>query len=236
MTGVTSLLYPPHCLVCNLAFPGEAVELLCDACEEALPLNHPPWCQSCGCSLAQTGLDVTHCLACRQRPLPVAWSRAACRYEGAAKTCVVRLKYERQIGLVAPMARRMAAAARLTPACSAEALIPVPLHPVRQRERSFNQAALLAEAVGDALGLPALDEILVRQRQTPPQTSLQAAARRRNVARAFAVPQPCIPLVRDKRLTLVDDVLTTGATIGACARALRKAGAAEVGALVFAHG
>ena len=276
ITGFVSLVYPPHCLLCHAALASEAAEWLCAPCWDALPENHAPWCLSCGQSLAGLGRDVACCATCRRTPLPVAWSRAACRYEGAAKACVVTLKYHRQLGLVGPMARRMVAAARRAPALAsgsrqgrrdhgplassqwgdlpsspppagagrmlgdggddwpADALIPVPLHPVRQRERTFNQAAALAQAVGRTLGLPVLEGLLIRARATALQASLHAQARRRNVAGAFAL-RPSARL-RGRRVVLVDDVLTTGATIRACARVLAAAGARRVGVLTFAHG
>lgn len=234
LTGVVSLLYPPHCLLCRSALASDAEELVCRGCWEALPANAAPWCVRCGRSLAGAGADVTCCAACRHRPPAFTTGRAACRYDGAAKTCVVRLKYHRQLGLAGPMGRRMAAAALTPPTLAPEALLPVPLHPVRRREREFNQAALLAQEVSRALGVPVLEEVLVRAQPTTPQTQLEAEARWRNVAGAFAVRQPA--LVRGRALLLIDDVLTTGATAQACTRALRGAGAARVDVLTFAHG
>jgi len=151
-----------------------------------------------------------------------------------AQVCVVQLKYQRQLALVGPMAQQMAEAALSPPTLLADALIPVPLHPTRARAREFNQAALLAHDIGRRLGWPVLDDVLVRQHPTAPQSQLEAPARRRNVAGAFAIHRGS--QVRGRRLLVVDDVLTTGATAAACARVLLAAGAAEVGALTFAHG
>lgn len=206
IAGLVSLVFPPHCTLCRT--PGD--DALCPACHAALP---PP----------------------RLGPAPdgVAWIRAACRYDGAAKACVRRLKYDARVELAAPMAARMLAASAATPVFHAEAFVPVPLHAVRARERTFNQAAVLAAALSTQTGRPVL-HALVRRRLTVPQSSLAVRARRRNVTGAFRVARPS--LVRGRRLLLIDDVVTTGATARACARALRAAGAAEVGVLAFAHG
>jgi ComF family protein len=112
-------------------------------------------------------------------------------------------------------------------------LVPVPLHPRRLRERGFNQASLIARQLGRRVGRPCHDRVLVRRRDTLPQAGLSAAARRRNVAGAFVVRRR--GLVAGRVVTLVDDVLTTGATAHACARTLRKAGAREVRLLSVAR-
>jgi ComF family protein len=112
-------------------------------------------------------------------------------------------------------------------------LVPVPLHPRRMRERGFNQAALIARELGRRTGCPCGDQALVRREDTVPQAGLTAAARRRNVARAFAVRRR--GLVAGRIVALVDDVFTTGATAYACARVLREAGAREVRLLSVAR-
>lgn len=206
IAGLVSLAFPPHCAVCGVA----ADDPLCPACRAALPPAIQP-------TLAE-----------------VAWFRAACRYAGAAKACVRRLKYDARLELAPPMAARMLAAARIEPTFPADVIVPVPLHAVRARERTFNQAAALAVVVGRGLGSPVRPEALARRRATAPQSSLAGLGRSRNVAGAFVVRRPA--LVRGRRIVLIDDVVTTGATARACVRALRAAGAAEIGLLTFAHG
>ncbi len=213
IAGLVSVVFPPHCLLCRT--PLEAVgpeEALCAACGAALPVHPLP-------AIA---------------PADLAWVRAACRYDGAAKRCVLRLKYDARLGLAEPMARRMLAAAAAVPTWATDAVLPVPLHAVRARERTFNHAGALAAVVGRGLGVPVLAGTLVRTRPTAPQYGLDARHRQRNVRGAFTVQRPAT--VRGRRLLLVDDVLTTGATARACARALTAAGATEVGLLTFAHG
>jgi ComF family protein len=115
-----------------------------------------------------------------------------------------------------------------------DAILPVPLHPKRQAERGYNQSALLARRLGRVVALPVREDVLRRVRSTPPQVGLDRAKRRENVAGAFACP-PDHPALVGKTLLLVDDVCTVGATLAACAEALRAAGAREVWALTVAR-
>jgi ComF family protein len=112
-------------------------------------------------------------------------------------------------------------------------LVPVPLHPRRERERGFNQASLLARRIGRAWQVPVHDDALVRRVATPSQTELDAPARRANVRNAFRLRRP--ELIAGRHVLLVDDILTTGATLSECARCLRAGGAATVGALTVAR-
>jgi ComF family protein len=147
------------------------------------------------------------------------------------------LKYGGRPVVATPLGRLLADLAPgvvpAPPAEWAEGLVPVPLHRARLAERGFNQAELLAAPCAARWRLPVFGRVLVRTRPTPPQTDLDAAARRANVRNAFAVPRPAE--VRGRRLLLVDDVLTTGATADAAAQALRAAGAAAVGVLTLAR-
>jgi ComF family protein len=148
-------------------------------------------------------------------------------YEGALRTLVLELKYRSR----QRVARHLAELLARDPACRTLAepgalLVPVPLHPCRRRERGFNQAELLALALAARLARACEPAVLVRRRETRPQAGLTAAARRRNVAGAFAVRRQA--RVAGRLVVLVDDVVTTGATVQACAQALRAAGAREV--------
>jgi ComF family protein len=158
-------------------------------------------------------------------------------YEGAVRAGIHALKYHGRTAVGVPLGALLAEAggARLpaAPLALLDAIVPVPLHPARQAERGFNQAELLARACGRRWGLPVWPRALRRVRPTRPQTELDGAARRANVRGAFAVSWSAP--VAGRRLLLVDDVLTTGATLGAAATALRAAGATLVGALVLAR-
>jgi ComF family protein len=174
------------------------------------------------------------CGRCRRGLSPFARGASLGPYEGALRLVLHELKYRGRRRAAGRLARALlespAALAVLEPGVL---LVPVPLHPRRRRERTFNQAELLAMALGGGRSLPVCRDALVRLKDTPAQTGLSAAARRRNVEGAFAVRRPA--RVAGRVVVLVDDVLTTGATTRACATALRRAGAAEVRLLTVAR-
>jgi ComF family protein len=156
------------------------------------------------------------------------------RYDDIASALVHALKYGDRLDLAPTMGRWMARAGReLTD--GADALVPVPLHWRRLWTRRFNQAAALARAISRSCGVPVLDDALKRMRATPQQVGLKRADRATNVQGAFQVPDERGAAVAGRRLVLIDDVLTSGATVDACARALLRAGAAKVDVLVFAR-
>jgi ComF family protein len=213
-------LFPVSCLGC-----GCEGELLCPSCLQAAPRAAPPRCPVCWQRWTGDG----PCRQCvRQRPSYES-VRSAFAYQGAVREAVHALKF-RGISalapiLAAPMARLLAAWAP-----PVEALVPVPLPWLRERYRGYDQALLLAREVGHSLGLPVLTDA-VRRTWTRPQASLAGDARRQNVGSAFRPRRRLDGL----RLALVDDVATTGATLDACARALRQAGAAGVWAITLAR-
>jgi ComF family protein len=161
-------------------------------------------------------------------------ARAAVRYDETARTMVQAFKYGDRLDLAPAMGRWMATAGRELLG-DANALVPVPLHWRRLWSRRFNQAATLAQTVAGISGVPVVHDLLKRMRATRQQVGLTQAERARNVQGAFRVPREARPQVRGKRLLLVDDVLTSGATLDTCARILLRAGAANVDVLVFAR-
>jgi ComF family protein len=174
------------------------------------------------------------CGRCRRGLSAFATGASLGPYEGSLRVLLHELKYagHRRV------ATRLADALLAEPTsqavlAGADALVPVPLHPRRQRERGFNQAELIAAALARRTGLALLASALVRRKDTTTQTGLSAAARRDNVRGAFAVRRRA--QIAGRRLVLVDDVLTTGATAEACARVLREAGAVEVRLLALAR-
>lgn len=175
------------------------------------------------------------CAACIAKPPPFAESRAALAYDDASRDLILGFKHADRLETVPLFARWMAQAGREAFAC-ADMLVPVPLHWRRLLARRYNQAALLANALGTLTQLPVDTTTLQRSKATPSQGEMPSArARAKNVVRAFALAEKRKARILGKRVVLVDDVLTTGATVGACTKALLKAGAASVSVVTLAR-
>jgi competence protein ComFC len=228
------LLFPSHCLVCSacLDIPGERV--VCRSCLERLAPRRGPICLSCGRFF--DGAGESHlCGRCLERPPAYSVHRSCASYGGVLKDLILLFKYRRVTALAATLARFVeeSLGGDETLWHAAEGLVPVPLHPKRKRERGFNQSRLLARRLSRLKTVPVIEGALVRTRNVPPQTSLRADDREANVRGAFAVRREA--RVRGRVLVLVDDVFTTGSTLGECSRALKAAGAEEVRALTIAQ-
>ncbi|MQA30261.1 MAG: ComF family protein [Luteitalea sp.] len=211
---------------------------MCGACwQSILPLT-PPLCDLCGDPLP--GMALGRCPRCRRSPQAVDRARAIGPYEGTLRDVIHALKYDARRSLARPLARLLRERGADVLA-GADAVIPVPLHSSRRRERGFNQAADIARhiAAGGATSdltdyrLPIV-HALRRVRATAPQAGLSAGRRHSNVRDAFAVTAACQG-ARGRIVVLVDDVSTTGATLDVCARTLKAAGVAEVRALTAAR-
>ena len=229
------LVFPAICPVCRARSDDTTNRPFCRRCWAALPLLSGPACTTCGAPLPGLPAGLL-CEACRRAPPPYAFVGAVAAYRDGIRSAVLALKYGRRAALAGPLGALLAdvGPSRLPGPLSAlvDAIVPVPLHPARLAERGFNQSELLALPCGARWRVPVLPRVLRRARPTAPQTDLDAVARRANVAGAFvAAPRA----VGRRRLLLVDDVLTTGATVGAAAEALLAAGAAGVGVLVLAR-
>ncbi len=227
---VLAVVFPSFCPACARALDHPTRGPLCEPCWEALPRHRGPLCR-CGLPLPA---PLALCGRCRRGLSPFAAGASLGPYEGGLRTAIHELKYRGR----RRVARRLADALLADPSASAllgqaEVLVPVPLHPRRRRERGFNQAELLAFELGRRTGLPVAGDALVRRKDTAPQTGLSAARRRQNVAGAFSVRRRA--RVAGRVVVLVDDVLTTGATALACARALKDAQAGEVRLLAVAR-
>src|SRR5437763_16024513 len=228
--AVVDGILPPRWLACGMIV--DEPDTLCGRCWAGMTFFAPPWCAICGLPFPHPMGEDAVCADCaRQRP---SWdrARAVMRYDKHSRHLVLALKHGDRTHVAKALGRWMRrAGAELLE--GADIIVPVPLHWTRLFERRYNQAGLLAHAIRAAGGPPVAPDWLVRRRRTPSQGRLGPTARARNVRGAFAVHRG--REVKDKRIVLVDDVLTTGATVEECARVLRRAGAAFVGVLTLAR-
>ncbi len=234
--GVPALLLdallPPRCLAC--ASPVERLGALCPDCWQRADFIAPPFCACCGYPFAYDPGSGALCGLCAGEPPAYRRARGVLRYNDASKRLILGFKHGDRTEGAKPYAQWLArAGAELLE--DADLLAPVPLHRRRLFARRYNQAALLCHALGELSGLAVLADLMVRRRNTPPQGRLSRAARRRNVAGAFAVTPARLAALQGRRVLLVDDVMTTGATVQACARTLLRQGAAAVDVLVLAR-
>jgi ComF family protein len=223
---------PPLCPSCREPL-GHGVGL-CATCWSKLSLIEKPYCARLGIPFVYDpgpGLLSMEAIA---NPPAYDRARAAVRYDDVARALVVAFKFSDRLDL-APMMGRWMARAGSELLADADALLPVPLHWRRLWARRFNQAAALSKAISEVSGVPVLHGGINRVRATPQQVGLSKSERAGNVQGAFQVPADRKAEIAGKRLVLVDDVLTSGATVDTCARALLRAGAAHVDVLVFAR-
>jgi ComF family protein len=222
---------PRLCVFCRGAVPEGSGAAVCQACQVNIQWVASPLCLRCGRVFgSKEGMDRV-CGLCQKEPPPFV-ARAAVLYDedGPAAWAIKRFKYGRRMDMLPVLQTWLR-----TPACreltaAADLLVPVPLHVRRLKERGFNQALLLARAFPEK---PLAREALLRVRHTVPQSGLNPKERRENVKKAFAVPRP--EDVEGKRIVLIDDVYTTGATVKECAKVLLRSGAQAVQVLTVAR-
>ena len=223
---------PPLCPSCRDLVGGPGG--LCPACWSQLSFIARPYCERLGIPFAYDAGAGLLSLEAMATPPAYGKARAAVRFDDVSRTLVHAFKYGDRLDLGATLGRWMAAAGGDVLA-GADALVPVPLHWRRLWARRFNQSAALAQAISAASGVPVAHEALKRAKATQQQVGLSQAERARNVQGAFRVPEGGRIHVAGRRLVLIDDVLTSGATVDVCARALLRAGASNVDVLVFAR-
>ena len=220
------LLFPPRCAGCK-----KGGHVLCPACLEAIPPLQPPFCQHCGAPFTAQGT----CRTCQYHPPRMHGLRAVGIFEGALRSYIHKLKYEGKTRLAEPLGYVMAEAYKRY-SFHVDALVPVPLHPERQRQRGYNQAELLAEVCASHINVPLYSDALRRHRAAPAQMGSTASQRYQNVADAFlCTPAFTAGALSGRSILMLDDVCTTGATLEACAAPLYAAGAAAVWGLVLAR-
>lgn len=229
--GILHFVLPPRCLSCDERV-GEHGGL-CAACWTQMSYIEKPFCARTGKPLAYDLGDGILSAEAIANPPVYRKMRAAVRYEGTARRLVLAFKFHDRLDLAPYLARAMARAGRDI-IDETDIVLPVPLHPRRLFSRRFNQSAELAKEIATLSGKPHALQALRRIRPTRQQTSLDIGERMRNVEGAFKVPASEAIHVHGRRILLVDDVMTTGATIGACARALLREKAVHVDVLTYA--
>lgn len=223
------VVYPPSCLMCSAALGEEGG--LCAACWRDVPFIEKPFCQVLGTPFAfDHGAELISPQAMAQPPVFLK-ARSVARYEGPARALVHGLKYSDRHDLVRPMARWMARAGSELLA-ETDLIVPIPLHWMHLFWRRFNQSALLADAIAALSERPVAPQALRRVKRTRPQFGLSRTERAENLQGAFRVDPAT--LLAGRRVLLIDDVYTTGATANAAARRLLRAGAHSVSVLTFA--
>ncbi len=218
--AVLNFIYPPACIICE-SLPDPEKKLICETCWQKLPRLKPSDELS------------THPIEMGENEINSLPALAVWEFSDDVQTVIHELKFHGKKSLGRWLGDEMAVlAVQHAEFASADALIPVPLHKIKFRERGYNQSILLAQRVSKKLEIPILNQVLKRVRHTKSQAKLNAVEREKNMQGAFEVFFE--HLIREKKIIVIDDVFTTGATLKACARVLREAGAAKVLALTAA--
>jgi len=228
-----NVLFPPLCIACRARVSEP--HSLCAKCWQAVQFLDGPVCQKCGIPFDVDPVGETICGACLMKPHDFDIARSVMRYDEASKPLILRFKHSDRLDHAPAFGRWLERSGRALLA-ETDLIVPVPLHRWRLWLRRYNQAAVIAQKLARTSARPWDAMVLERKRPTPSQGAMPSAkARRRNVLGAFRVPAKQKPKIRGKVVLLVDDVFTTGATLDACARALKRAGAARVHALTLAR-
>jgi ComF family protein len=222
---------PPRCPGCG-AITGEPHRFCLD-CWRSLSFLGEPCCACCGIPFAYPAQDGALCGRCLAEPPPFDRLRSAVAYDEVSRRVALKLKYSGRPGLAGTLAHFMLR--HVGPMESGPLLVPVPLHRWRIWKRGYNQAALIASALSRRTGLATGLELLVRTRATPPLKGLGRRERALAVRGAFKVPPGATDRLAGRSVLLIDDVYTSGATAAACARALKRGGAASVDVLCWAR-
>lgn len=234
-TDVLDLVYPRECAGCGASEVEGADSHFCWECMARWEIIAAPYCAICGDPFEGKIEGDFACAWCRESRPHFDRARSAARYRAGLRQGLWQFKYGGCTHLARDLSRLLAACVQTHYGRELiDAVAAVPLHPKRERERTYNQAELLAVELAGVLGVPRMSRGLQRIRATATQTDLSAAQRKANVKGAFGVKDPA--WVQGRRILLVDDVMTTGATVNQCAATLRRAGAARVLVVTVARG
>jgi len=226
MEGLLELVYPPACVACDEVLPGAG--FFCEGCAGLVLETPTPHCRTCS---EPGAFPSARCPRCESKPPPFTLAYAPLEHDGSVAKAIHRFKYEQRPDLARPLASLLATTAKAFFRDVPGALVPLPLHTGRFRERGYDQATLLAVELGSVLKRPVHDEWLERRRATERQVGLSEEARDANVRGAFWAS----PAVKGQEVVLIDDVYTTGSTAAEATRTLKAAGATRVFVVTLAR-
>lgn len=230
------LVFPRSCVACDEPVDSASgYRFVCSTCSRLLTIARPPACRSCGFPFFGEMESERSCPHCLELEPLFREAKTAVLMKGPARELVHALKYRSQVHLVEDAGRIFRRCEGLLAFAEGAILVPVPLHPRKQRERGFNQSLLLAEKLARLACGARVSEAIERVRDTESQTQFDRKRRQRNLKNAFAIRGNC-DLNPRLRIILVDDVFTTGSTLNACAAALRRKGFSQIDVLTFGHG
>ena len=231
--GLIDLIFPPLCAFCGTPLAEYEGGEICPGCLRSVRFISPPICPKCGLPFTALSGDDHLCGQCLRGKWHFGSARALGFYDGPIREAIHALKYEGKSFLAKPLVGLSDRGYPFMDYGSYDLLVPVPLHPKRLRERGFNQALVLARAIGRREGVPCTGFVLRKTRPSEPQINLSPKEREKNVKGSFAVTDAA--KVRGKRVLLTNDVMTTGSTVNECARKLLRAGAARVDVFTMAR-
>lgn len=223
--AILDTIYPPRCAACmTLLRQRDTFIPFCEPCARELQLISSPLCSICGIPFEGAGIDHP-CPECIDKKTPFSWHRSWAFYEGPLRTAIIRFKFQKRIEIGRDLAIPLLSCTRQIPDPFPDIVTPVPLHNSRLRQRGYNQAKILVEHL-HLNGVKKLYNLISKVIETPDQIGLSGSERMNNLKNAFVVDKKVD--LKGKTILIVDDVYTTGTTMRACARVLKKAGAAGV--------
>jgi ComF family protein len=231
---ILDFIYPPTCPICQRSLKREE-SLVCEECWNNLTILPSPFCPYCKSFFEGENFAAEHQCVCLSRVehRKILAVRSLGTFDDFYQKLIHRFKYDKKVPIGRKLANSMGKEVAKTEGFGdIDLIVPVPLHPARQRERGFNQSEILAEGISKATGIPLAEGVLKRKKNTKDQTYLNAQQRAENVRGAFLVKEPY--RIEGKRVILVDDVMTTGATLNECATTLRNCGAEDIFAATLA--
>jgi ComF family protein len=232
---LVEVFFPRSCLHCGDAVEYSDFQFLCRVCSRELFLSKPPICSTCGYPFFGMLAGPRVCPHCVELDPLFEQGKTLFLAKGPARSIIHVLKYQSGFYVLEDVKVMIAKVPHYKEYFDGAILIPVPLHPTKERERGFNQSLVIAKSLNEATEAKDLQNLLVRTMYTQTQTRLSRAARHQNVKNAFALASDAV-VIPNQTYILVDDVITTGSTLNACAAVLREAGANQVKVATLGHG